>query len=129
MKESRHDHFLRKFEYSKALDQVLKLYVQKRYPEYTYSVLRELKRYNHGFFIVCLAHFHLPYLPTLHPIWKFIELFWFLSDFRRKGLKTAVGGRDEKSLCLLLQYLSKYINDPRFSQLLMEVVDVVLGKD
>jgi len=88
MKESRHDHFLRKFEYSKALDQVLKLYVQKRYPEYTYSVLRELKR--------------------------------------RKGLKTAVGGRDEKSLCLLLQYLSKYINDPRFSQLLMEVVDVVL---
>jgi len=88
MKESRHDHFLRKFEYSKALDQVLKLYVQQRYPEYTYSVLRELKR--------------------------------------RKGLKTAVGGRDEKSLGLLLQYLSKYINDPRFSQLLMEVVDVVL---
>ena len=45
MKQSRHDHFLRKFEYSKALDQVLKLYVQKRYPEYTYSVLRELKRW------------------------------------------------------------------------------------
>ena len=62
MKESRHDHFLRKFEYSKALDQVLKLYVQKRYPEYTYSVLRELKRYNHGFFIFGLAHFHLIYL-------------------------------------------------------------------
>jgi len=88
MKQSRHDHFLRKFEYSKALDQVLKLYVQKRYPEYTYSVLRELKR--------------------------------------RKGLKTAIGGRDEKSLGLLLQYLAKYINDPRFSQLLMEIVDVVL---
>ena len=44
MKQSRHDQFLRKFEYSKALDQVLKLYVQKRYPEYTYSVLRELNR-------------------------------------------------------------------------------------
>ena len=49
--------------------------------------------------------------------------------FRRNGLKTAVGGRDEKSLGLLLQYLAKYINDPRFSQLLMEVVDVVLGID
>ena len=45
-KESRHDHFLRKFEYSKALDQVLKPYVMKRHPEYTYSVLRELQRRN-----------------------------------------------------------------------------------
>lgn len=45
-KESRHDHFLRKFEYSKALDQVLKPYVMKKHPEYTYSVLRELQRRN-----------------------------------------------------------------------------------
>jgi len=88
IKESKHDTFLRKFEYSKALDQVLKIYVQRRYPEYTYSVLRELKR--------------------------------------RKGLKTALGGRDEKSLGLLLQYLAKYINDPRFSKLLTEIMDVVL---
>jgi len=88
IKESRHDFFLRKFEYSKALDQVLKLYVQKKYPEYTYSVLRELKR--------------------------------------RKGLKTAIGGRDEKALGLLLQYLAKYINDSRFTQLLTEVMEVVL---
>ncbi len=43
-KESRHDYFLRKFEYSKALDQVLKPYVMTKYPEYTFSVLRELKR-------------------------------------------------------------------------------------
>ena len=45
-KESRHDHFLRKFEYSKALDQVLKPYVMKKHPDYTYSVLRELQRRN-----------------------------------------------------------------------------------
>ena len=44
-KEPRHDHFLRKFEYTKALDQVLKPYVQQKFPEYTYSVLKELKRY------------------------------------------------------------------------------------
>ena len=30
-KECRHDHFLRKFEYSKALDQVLKPYVMKKH--------------------------------------------------------------------------------------------------
>ena len=38
--------FLRKFEFSKALDSVLKPYVQKKFPEYTYSVLKELKRRN-----------------------------------------------------------------------------------
>lgn len=46
MKESKHDYYLRKFEYSKALDQVLKPYVAKKYPQYTYSLLRELERRN-----------------------------------------------------------------------------------
>jgi len=87
-KESRHDFFLRKFEYTKALDQVLKPYVMKKHPEYTYSVLRELKR--------------------------------------RNGLKTAIGGRDEKSLVPLLQYLHRNIADARFSSFLIEVVDVTI---
>ncbi len=87
-KESRHDYFLRKFEYSKALDQVLKPYVMKRHPEYTYSVLRELKR--------------------------------------RNGLKTALGGRDERALLPLLQYLHRNIGDARFSAFLIEVVDITL---
>jgi U3 small nucleolar RNA-associated protein 15 len=87
-KELRHDHFLRKFEYTKALDQVLKPYVQRKFPEYTYSVLMELNR--------------------------------------RNGLKTALGGRDEKSLILLLNYLCKYVNDPRFSYFLMYIVDQTL---
>ena len=68
-KESRHDYFLRKFEYSKALDQVLKPYVMKKYPDYTYSVLRELQR--------------------------------------RNGLRTAIAGREGKSLVPLLQYLHR----------------------
>ena len=91
-KECRHDHFLRKFEYSKALDQVLKPYVMKKHvsrlllymvnsqmfmivfleylqPEYTYSVLRELER--------------------------------------RNGLKTAIGGRSEKELvCRIALHVS-----------------------
>ena len=89
-KESRHDFFLRKFEYSKALDQVLKPYVMKKHPEYTYSVLRELKR--------------------------------------RNGLKTAIGGREEKSLVPLLQYLHRNIADARFSCFLIEVLDITIGK-
>ena len=48
--------------------------------------------------------------------------------FRRNGLRTALGGRSEKSLTVLLQYLSKYINDPRFSRFLMEITDIVLGQ-
>ena len=42
--ELRHDYLLRKFEYSKALDAVLKPYVARRKPEYTYSLLMELVR-------------------------------------------------------------------------------------
>ena len=87
-KELRHDHFLRKFEYTKALDQVLKPYVQRKFPEYTFSVLMELNR--------------------------------------RNGLKTALGGRDEKALIPLLNYLCKYVNDPRFSHFLMFIVDQML---
>lgn len=42
--ELKHDHLLRKFEYSKALDAVLKPYVARRKPEYTYSLMLELVR-------------------------------------------------------------------------------------
>jgi len=42
--ELRHDHLLRKYEYSRALDAVLKPYVARVKPEYTYSLLMELSR-------------------------------------------------------------------------------------
>jgi len=42
--ELRHDNLLRKFEYSKALDAVLKPYVARKKPEYTYSLMMELIR-------------------------------------------------------------------------------------
>merc|ERR1712240_724253 len=42
--ELRHDFLLRKFEYSRALDAVLKPYVARRKPEYTYSLMMELVR-------------------------------------------------------------------------------------
>jgi len=42
--ELRHDYLLRKFEYSRALDAVLKPYVARRKPEYTYSLMMELVR-------------------------------------------------------------------------------------
>jgi len=42
--ELRHDNLLRKFEYSRALDAVLKPYVARRKPEYTYSLMMELVR-------------------------------------------------------------------------------------
>ncbi|QQP54674.1 Uncharacterized protein FKW44_007582, partial [Caligus rogercresseyi] len=43
-KESKHDMHLRKFEFSKALDSVLRLFCQKKHPEITYGVFKELKR-------------------------------------------------------------------------------------
>ena len=88
-KEAYHDKYLRKFEYTKALDQVLKPYVMKKHPEYTYSVLRELKR--------------------------------------RNGLRTAIGGQDEKSLVPLLQYLHRNVADARFQSFLIEIIDFTIG--
>ena len=86
--ELRHDTLLRKFEYSRALDQVMKPYVQRTKPEYTYSLLYEL--------------------------------------MRREGLKTALAGRDEKSLLLIMNYVTRYITDNRFSKLLVVVADMLI---
>ena len=64
--------------------------MQKKHPEYTYSILMELKR--------------------------------------RQALKTALGGRSEKSIAPIMNYVTRYINDSRFSSLLVEVSNEILGK-
>jgi U3 small nucleolar RNA-associated protein 15 len=43
-KEAKHDHFLRKFEYAKALDVVLQKYVTSKNPQVTVAVMQELIR-------------------------------------------------------------------------------------
>merc|ERR1719461_537312 len=86
--ELKHDYLLRKFEYSKALDAVLKPYVARKKPEYTYSLLMEL--------------------------------------VRREGLTRALAGREEKQLCLLLQFLNRYISDNRFSRLCIHVSSILI---
>ena len=86
--ELKHDHLLRKFEYSRALDAVLKPFVARKKPEYTHSLLMEL--------------------------------------VRREGLVRALAGRDEKQLCLLLQFLNKYLADSRFSRLCIHVSSILI---
>ena len=84
----KHDFLMRKFEYSKALDAVLKPYVARKKPEYTYSLLMEL--------------------------------------VRREGLTRALARRDEKQLCLLLQFLNRYLTDSRFSKLCIYVSSILI---
>ena len=86
--ELRHDALLRKYEYTRALDQVLKPYVARVKPEYTYSLLLELAR--------------------------------------REGLRGALAGCEEKTLCNMLQFVNKYISDSRFSKMLLHVSDLLL---
>ena len=86
--ELRHDFLLRKYEYSRALDQVLKPYVARVKPQYTYSLLMELSR--------------------------------------REGLRAALAGAEEKTLCNMLQFVNKYIQDSRFSKLLLHVADMLM---
>jgi len=86
--ELKHDTFLRKYEYSKALDQTLKPFVQRKHPQYAHSLLYEL--------------------------------------MRRDAIKTALIGRDERSLILLLNYVNKYLTDVRFSKVLMYVAEMLI---
>lgn len=48
--------------------------------------------------------------------------------FRRKGLKIALSGREGKSLTSILRFLIKYIGDYRFTRILIDVANILLGK-
>ncbi|CAJ0937568.1 unnamed protein product [Ranitomeya imitator] len=52
-----------------------------------------------------------------------------MNEIERRGtLKNALAGRDEKQLCQILTFLMKYIVDPRFSSILLNVSEKVIGK-
>ncbi|XP_014244420.1 U3 small nucleolar RNA-associated protein 15 homolog [Cimex lectularius] len=86
--QSKHDAFLRKFQYSKALDSVLVPFVVHKNPHITVSVFQEL--------------------------------------IRRKGLHSAIAGKEGKSLLVVLRFLLKYLGDYRFFRVLIDVFNVIL---
>ena len=49
-----------------------------------------------------------------------------LELIRRDGLMKALAGRDEKQLCLLLQFVNKYLADQRFSSLCIHVSNLLI---
>ncbi|XP_069606606.1 U3 small nucleolar RNA-associated protein 15 homolog [Ranitomeya imitator] len=50
-----------------------------------------------------------------------------MNEIERRGtLKNALAGRDEKQLCQILTFLMKYIVDPRFSSILLNVSEKVI---
>ncbi|XP_047003670.1 U3 small nucleolar RNA-associated protein 15 homolog [Schistocerca americana] len=85
---SNHDVHLRKFQYSKALDCVLKPYVVNKTPHVTVSVLLEL--------------------------------------MRRKALRSAIAGREGRSLLTILRFLIKYIGDYKFTRILIDVTNIFM---
>nr|SVE92384.1 EOG090X05X9 [Megafenestra aurita] len=84
----RYDMFLRRFQYSKALDAVLVPYIRKKKPAITVGVMHEL--------------------------------------IRRDGLKSALAGRDDSSLAVILTFLARNINDPIHADILMQVTNTLL---
>nr|SVE93611.1 EOG090X05X9 [Scapholeberis mucronata] len=84
----RYDMFLRKFQYSKALDTVMSKYIRKKKPAITVAVLHEL--------------------------------------IRRGGLKSALAGRDDSSLAIILTFLARNINDPSHADILIQVTNTLL---
>ena len=47
---------------------------------------------------------------------------------RRNALKSAMAGRNEKSLSNLMTFLNRYLNDSRFSEFLIGVANDLLGE-
>ncbi len=43
-------------------------------------------------------------------------------------MKTALAGRDDRSLATILTFLARNINDPSHSEVLIEVTNTLLGK-
>lgn len=46
---------------------------------------------------------------------------------RRGGLKTALAGRDDSSLAIILTFLARNINDPGHADILIQVTNTLLG--
>lgn len=84
---SEHDQLLKKFQYSKALDSVLRKPPPGQAP-LLFSLFQEL--------------------------------------IKRRGLRTALAGRDEESLVPILHFLTRNINNPRYAVLLTDVANTVL---
>ncbi|XP_074624441.1 U3 small nucleolar RNA-associated protein 15 homolog [Acropora palmata] len=82
-----HDKFLKQFEYSKALDSVLRRPLATR----------------------------VPFLSSL-----------FQDLIRRKGLEIALSGRDEDGLEPILNFLIRYITNPKYTVLLIDVANKLL---
>lgn len=82
-----HDQLLKTFQYSKALDSVLRKPSYCRTPLLV-SLLQEL--------------------------------------IRRKGLKRALAGRDEDGLVPILEFITRYVSNPRYTVLLIDVTNAVL---
>lgn len=83
----KYDQFMKVFQYSNALDEVLKMSIQT--PVVVAAVLQEL--------------------------------------IHRDGLKQAITGRDDVSLEPLMRFLIRNIHHPRFTNLLVDVSEAVIG--
>ena len=100
---------------------VLSCHVIKRHPEYTYRYKVTGNCFaNDDFFVILHTQKNKFHIYSVYSFSVLRELQ------RRNGLKTALGGRDEKELLPLLQFLHRNISDARFSSFLVEVVDIIL---
>lgn len=87
-KMAQYDAMLRKFQYSRALDFVLRRHVTTKSPNITVAVFREL--------------------------------------LRRGAMKSAVAGKDTKTLSPLLAFITKQIRNPKYCRIIMDVANIVV---
>ena len=85
-------------------------FIRKKKPSVAVTLLQELVR-----FVDCLFTFSPNYCLCL-----FYD--------RRGGLISALSGREDRTLTPILTFLARYINDPAYTEVLIHVTHVLLGK-
>jgi U3 small nucleolar RNA-associated protein 15 len=79
-----------------------------------------LRKFQYSKAVDCVI---MPYVANKKPA---VTVGVFQELIRRKGLKAALAGREDKSLSAILRFLIRYIGDYRFTRTLIDVANMLL---
>jgi hypothetical protein len=102
------DRHLSSYRYSKALETAMSQYIVRRKPEVIVTLMQELIR-----FAATRIYFN--------------SILLIFENCRRKGLRTALAGKDERELVKIIKFLTKFIGDFELTATLVEVGNTIIG--
>ncbi|XP_066994419.1 U3 small nucleolar RNA-associated protein 15 homolog [Anabrus simplex] len=79
-----------------------------------------LRKFQYSKALDCVL---IPFVVNKNPM---VTVAVYQELLRRKGLQTALAGREGKALLVVLRFLIKYIGDYRFTRVLLDVTNILL---